>query len=481
MSIEYIKLKAYNPDLLVDVEKGFITADVASASGTLTVESIAGIGVGDYLLLGEFGQENAEIVRVHIGTAPSGTTITLNANTTRKHERGTAFYRIDRDQVEFSRATTLAGSKAVLSTASINPESVWTIYEDITNTTGFGFYRFKNSGDTTFTGYSESIPYTGYGEETLKKIFDSVRYDMGMVDEHGEPTWEGKIGRKAMIQAVIDCQEDLAKARSRWSFLTNFDATVSELSTGEDAYDLPSDIAYEDRRIMIQAVRVGGNKKLRYIDKNKFNEEREEIVKTTLGSAITSTTQTTITLTDSSDFDDSGNIQVIVDDQDAIDNIAYTANDRTTNTLSGVTGILETVTAGANVWQGATFGEPSRYTIYEDKIYLDYPPSADWEDYNLIMDYYAKPTVVDDLADEVQFPASVIKPYVIYKMMLLRGDGDLAKAQVWFAVYNDKKSELIQNENRGQVFKFTPNRTPKKTVNLASYVDYDDTATSSTD
>src|SRR3990167_5281940 len=156
-STSFPVLQSYNPELLLNVLRTPLTADSTAASGTITVSNIVGVGVGDYLLIGEFGQETAEIVRVHTVTAPSGTTITLNANTTYAHIRGESVYRIDRNQVEFSRATTLTGSKSVLVTSDITPDSLYTVYEDTTNTTGFGFYRWKNSADTTYTNYSESL------------------------------------------------------------------------------------------------------------------------------------------------------------------------------------------------------------------------------------------------------------------------------------------------------------------------------------
>lgn len=470
MAINYITLRAYNPDLIKDVVTNFLTVDEASASATIEVESITGIADNDYLLLGEFGQETAEIVQVK--GSPTGTTVTLEASTAKNHNRGDSVYVIDRNQVEFSRATTLTGSKTDPITGSttvpqaIQPDQIWSIYVDTANTTGFGFYRFKNEEDSTYSNYSESIPYAGYTEQSLKEIFDSVLLDLGYTDEHGEPVWTDRISRTAGFKAVKDCQEDLAKSRQRWSYLTNFDVTVSELSTGEDAYDLPSDIAYENRRSMVNGVRIGNNEKLIYIDKETFNENREGVSKTTLGSAISATTDVTITLTDSSDFDDAGGLQIVVDDQDVIDDVAYTSNARGTNIVSGVTGIAETVSSGANVWQGASFGEPKYFTIYEDKIYLDVPPDTDWEDYNLLMDYYARPTVVNDLADEAQFPASIIKPYVAYKLTLLKNDGDIVKASNWLTVYEKMKEDLIANENRGQIFKFTPNRKPKTTTNL---------------
>ena len=473
----YNIIKAYNPELILDVVNTYLTADVTASSGTLTVPNVVGIGVSDYLLLGDFGQETAEIVRVHTSTAPSSTTITLNANTTYAHIRGERVFRIDRNQVEFSRATTLTGSKSVLATSDIQPDRLYTTYEDTTNSTGWGFYRWKNSADTTYTNYSESYPYAGYSEQTLKKIFDSVLTDIGLVDDNGQPLWTNKISREAAYQAVVDCQDLIARRRYRWSYLTNFNVNFGELATGDDAYDLPSQIAKEDGQAQILALRIGANKAMKYIDKRTLNEWREDVNQTTLGGAITGTGDTTITLTDSSDFGDSGNIQVIADDGESIDEIAYTSNNRTTNVLSGVTGIAAAVANGAIVWQGAMFGEPKRYTVFENSVILDPPPTFDWEQYNLIGDIYEKPTVVNDLADEAQFPATVIKPFVKYKLDLLRYDGDEVKAAPSYERFKERLAEIELAENNGQRFSFRPNRVPNTTSNLRTLNRLDPTVT----
>lgn len=472
-TIGYPTIKFYNPDLLVDVAQANLLSDVTAAGMTLSVDSITGIGVGDYLLIGEFGHETSEIVRVHTATTPSGTTITLNAACTYDHSRDERLYRIDRDQVEFSRATTLTGSKSVLATSNIATDSQYTVYEDITNTTGYGFTRAKNSADSTYSNYSESFPYAGYSEQSLKKIFDSVLVSLGMVDDLGQPIWTSKISRDAAFQAVVDCQDLIARKRYRWSYLTNFDVVISELATGEDTYALPDRIAREDGQASILALRIGGRRDMTYVDKRKFNRLRQNVVKTTLASAISSTSDVTITLTDSSDFGNSGNIQVVVDDQDAIDSIAYTANDKGTNVVSGVTGILETVSNGANVWQGASFNEPTTFTTYEDEVKLNPVPSEDWEDYNLIGDIYEKPTVVNDLADEAQFPATVIKPYLKHALELLKYDGDESKSDASYKRFLERLSDLENAENNGQRFSFSPGRRPTTTTNLKTRVPAD--------
>lgn len=464
--VEYPTIKAFNPDLLVNAVQVELADDATAGASTLTVSSITGIGVGDYLLVGEFGLETAEIVRVSTGVAPSGTTITLNANAVYGHGRSTVIYRIDRNQVEFSRSTTLTGGKSVLATVDIQCDNLYTVYEDTTNSTGFGWYRFKNSGDTTYSNYSESYPYAGYGEQTVKKILDSALLILGIVNELGEPTFTPSLSRMAGVIAINDCQQELKELRHRWSYLTNFNYAIAELSTGQDTYSLPSDIAEEEGHLSIRAARISAQKDLKFIDKSQMDVRRENVVKTTLGSAISSTGDVTVTLADSSDFDDSGSILVVDDDGAGFDTITYTGNNRSTNVLSGVTGIAETHASGAIVLQGATLDKPVVYTVFEDSIVLDPIPSASWNLHNLIIDAYLDPTVINDLADEAEFPATVIKPYVAWRYAMILDGGQGSRIATLYGLYNAEKDKILRKEATGHYTKLQPNRRPDVTSNF---------------
>lgn len=419
MATQYNTIQAYNPDLLLDVSTLELQKDGTSGDATLTVVSILGVSVGDYIMIGEFGSETSEIQRVHTSTVPTGNTITLAGTLTYDHSRGIIMYIIDRNQVEFSRATTLAGSKSVLATVDIAADQIFTIHEDTANTTGFGFYRWSNEADAAFSNYSESTPYAGYSQQSLKSIFDSALSSVALVDEKGLPEFTDIITRALGVIAVNDCQQEMKEMKRRWSYLTDFDVVISELSTGQDEYALPSTIASEEGANAILSARVGSKRDMKFIDKRQLDVRRTDVNKTTLGVAITSTGDTSVTLTDSSDFLASGTMVVVDDDNAGTDSIPYTANDKATNIVSGATDIAETHANGALTWQGVTFAEPRAFTAFEGNIVLDPPPKAAFDNVNLYIDMYTKAVVVNDLADEAKFPASVVKPYVAYKFALL--------------------------------------------------------------
>ena len=464
VSIVFPVIQFDNAALLLNVARTFMTIDQTAVGTSLTSGSIVGISDGDYILLGEFGQDTAEIVRV--SGAPSGSTITLTGNTVFVHLRNTPIYRLDRNQVEFSRATTLTGSKSVLATVSILASSVYTVYEDQTNTTGYGFGRAKNSADSTYSNYSESYPYAGYSAQTMKSIFDSCLRDLGLVDSDGTPSFRGAVTRESALCQVNDCQEELALIRHRWSYLTAFNTVIGTIATGQDAYTLPSNIAFEEGNPALMAVRVASKPDLTFIDKLMLNRRRQSAVKTTLLVAITSIADVTITLTSSADMDDSGSIIVIYDDGSDYDTIDYTSNNRTTGVLSGVTGIAVTHAAGAVVWQNRTPSLPNAWAVYNDSLVLDPPPYASVNGRNLYGDIYTKPTVIDDLASEAQFPAAVIKPYVSAKLAMLIDNGSMSRAQGFMQDFEKQKNAMIGKETTGQFIKLQPLRRPNPTTNF---------------
>ena len=101
----------------------YLTAESASGASTLTVKSISNFAVKLILLIGELGDENSEIIKTHATTDPSGTTITLAASLVKTHDPYTKIRVMLYDQIEISSATTIAGTKSVLDTIAVQPES----------------------------------------------------------------------------------------------------------------------------------------------------------------------------------------------------------------------------------------------------------------------------------------------------------------------------------------------------------------------
>lgn len=175
-------LKAYSDKLIENRDFTYLTVAVDAAATTLTV---AGVDIvswinADYILIGEFGEETAEIKNISAATA-AGTSLTVAA-VTFAHPIGTKVYHLDFNQVRFVHSTTALSAdidNANLTTIAIEPSNLYTRYEDTTNTTGFGSFRFRNSTTAGFSSYAAFVAYTGYTVKSLWKLREKVRKFLG--------------------------------------------------------------------------------------------------------------------------------------------------------------------------------------------------------------------------------------------------------------------------------------------------------------
>lgn len=231
---------ARNYDLVRDREKTYLTSAVAAAATTLTVRGVDtnAWADNDYLIVGEIGNGTAEIMQVN-GAVSDGTSLTIDrsgaAGGTRfAHSINEPVYRIDYNQIEFSRAATEAGAKSTLATIEIQPDDFHTRYEDTTNSTGFGFIRFYNSTTTIFSTYSDGIPYTGYSARSLGRISRRIRSELG------EPDYKF-LSDEDIREEVNEEQRDIAHERL-WPFYEDI-FSDSRVAYKRD-YDIDSDVVF---------------------------------------------------------------------------------------------------------------------------------------------------------------------------------------------------------------------------------------------
>lgn len=229
-------LKARNSTLIENAKKTYLTAASAVSATSLTVKDNTGfITDNQYIMLGEPGQDGTEIVQNNAYTT-AGTSITIDnegsGGCTFAHEIGTPIYAISYNQVEFSHTTTTTGAKTVMATSALTPDHEDTQYQDTTYTSGYYFIRFKNATSTTYSQYSDPIPYTGY---TTKSLFNVLKKVRRLLDEPDE----SQIKDSDIIEEINDKQRDIAHDRI-WSF---YEGTKS-LSTVKDQfkYDVASDV-----------------------------------------------------------------------------------------------------------------------------------------------------------------------------------------------------------------------------------------------
>lgn len=406
-----INLKIANQNLLVSnlsLTEGQITArlisDVAAGSSSVLVNNINGFAAGNfYVLIGNFGDTNAEIIKMHASTAPTGSTLTLASAIAYDHYSDTVVTLLDYNQVEFSRATTLTGTKTVLATQSINSNREDSLYKDLTNTTGYAFARFKNAGSSAFSSYSVGLSYSGNGQTSVQKIVEKACRDTG-VEVGGQYSTE-----EMLLDDINDCQD--AVTDFDWKFELIKDTTSLTAVAYENTYDLSS-LAYEMKYpgIMqgIKDLKLG-TYDLDYIDNDEMNLNYANTAFTTLASQA-SANATSITLTSSYEFPESGTVYV------GGFAIPYTANSQATGVLSGISSsvITSIIAAGSNVWWNASPGLSRKYTITVDnKILLDRPVDSVYAGYIFKFEYLKKLTRFTDFSSTTEVPFTDIMPLFI--------------------------------------------------------------------
>ena|SRR3990167_8992297 len=218
-----------NRDLVINREKTYLTGDADAADTTLTVRAVDSNAWADndYIIVGEIGSENAEIMQLN-GAVTDGPSVTIDRSggaggLRNDHSVGEPVYRVAYNRIEFSRNTTdTSAGVSVLATQEIQPDDLFTRYEDASNTTGFGFVRFNNELSGTFSAYSDGIPYTGYHALSLGKMLRLVRKHLGLENDFVT------ISDEDIIDELNEKQRDVAHIRL-WPFYENIfsDSTVA--------------------------------------------------------------------------------------------------------------------------------------------------------------------------------------------------------------------------------------------------------------
>lgn len=451
-------------DLLVDAKKTFLTSDTASGVSSLTVQNIAGFAINQILLIGPVGSEGSEIIKTHAVTAPSGSTVTLASATVFPHSASTPIYIIPFDQLEVSNAATTAGVKTVLASmpVSLVADAETTDTNDTTNTSGYYFARFKNSITATFSSYSDPAPYGGYTQLSARSVIDAA------LNEINKSTSE-VLSDEFAFQQLDAFQFEVLRKLKRWSFMESFDTDIGDTETGIWRVAAPTDLDDQNSNKSIYNFRIGRGSNLTYVDKEKWNDITSGVAHTTLASNVI-VGASTLTLTASGDFPDSGTIQV------ADNQYTYTANATDTGILTLDTVSTTTNTAGDDVFFGASIGEPLYWTIFSGYLYVYPIISSDFDERNFFLDYYKGLTRITADSDVLVVPDPVAASYFLQWKFLkkLNNGEENAGSTACRDLFIEKRMDLIKKDTLGVSFRLRP---LKNSLNEGSEFGQDDRRT----
>ena len=408
-----VELFISHPDINEN-EQSFLTTDYNAGVSSLIVDNANEFTADEYVIVGSLGSDKCEIVKI---STVSGSTQTITVSSTiHAHNRGERVTFIPYNQITIQRSTDSGSSYSDLVTVDIRPDSTETFYQHITGaSTDYYRVKFYNETTTNESQVSDGIIATGFVDNSAGQIIRAALLSLGeRID--GEV-----LTKEFLFQALHEGREELDSHPNveRWAFRTIFDYDFGDMIPGRFTITLPTDLREPDTYKNILSLRLGReNYNVIPTDKNTINEFYQNIAHSTLNGAIT-TGSTSIILTSSGDFDESGSVDIAAESISAeIDNVDYTTNTESTKTLGTVTNIGANHADDRDIWQGASFGIPTHYTVDNGTLIFSQPFDNDNAGENIKGDYYKKLERADsdgDVLDE-DFASTLYIPYMRWRI-----------------------------------------------------------------
>ena len=443
-------MQASFTELLITTARTKLNMPVALGESAIQVYSINGFDVNIPLLIGDFGNESAEIINTHSTTAPANKIISLNSAISKGHNQDTPVFVLIYDTVELSHADAEDGAKTIISSAIINPESEDYVIDDETYSDGYYFIRYQNSITTQFSDYSDPIPHDGLEPNTVGAVIYEVLEDLNCsLDE--------KLTHSMLLSALNRMMREVRGRLNKWSDYQKFDANLGVIQAGTVAYDLPDDIYTKSTNRSIKNVKVAGIK-LRYIDKNEYDRINRQSFSSLIVQANPG--NTSLRLDDAIDFTEAGVVTVFVGGERH--KITYTSKGSGNNTLYGVPvsgdgSIPEALYVGSIVAQNETYADPQVYTIYNQQLQV--PCLSRRIGMDIGIDYWTDIETVDSNMDTLAMPRYDMAFH--YLKAYIRGqvenNGVVDRDDVDYIKYLEITATAIRREHTGQKRIMAPN------------------------
>jgi hypothetical protein len=434
---------------LISIYHSSLKKDYAAGVGSVEIYNINQFAINIICVIGDYGNEGSEIIKTHASTAPTGNTVTFASNTTKPHSKDTPIHIYAFDQIEFSHADTLTGSKSVLgSIQNLDPTQSEVGYNDTANTSGYYFTRYKNSITGNFSDYSDGIPYSGLPINTVGYAIDTAMNEL-----------DAKFSETLTFTKLIGVSRQMLKLvrgkMKAWSKYQEYDYLVGTASQGTNKIPVPNTLYDKNSNRSVLNVRIGSNGiPLNQIDRDEYlrlsDDSRNTTVVTQAAIAATS-----IVLADTSDLDDSGSIDIFVSGVKYT--ISYSVNTRSTNTLSGIgtDQITIIIPVSTEVWQNAEYGTPEYFNVSDGYLYFWPMVSSSYEGRNIVMDFYTDIEEIDSQMDVILGTKfDMLIPYLKWKIRTFtenNGKEDLKDPSLseFRELLNDAKANDAGAEEQG--------------------------------
>lgn len=396
-----------NTDLARDKRFTYLTEDVISTGTTIRVQSILGFegmstSSGQIICIGEMGEERTELLRSSVtsGYNPSQAykEVTLRDSMNFNHPQDTKVYIIDWNRVSFEWSSTLTGTKSTLRAYPLDlwPDLSETHFVDTSQTTGYYFTRFNENVGSTYSDYSDAIPYAGYDDNTVFSIKKRA------LSELGEEI-DGKIiTHEFLNEKLWEARREYHLAPGKRPFRRKFNVDIGNALTGSFRIELPTDVEKPFTSENIYGVRIGTEKNMEYIDKKEWDEWYRNVPHTFLTTAYAVGDQD-LYVSNARDFSGSGAITV------EGTSVSYSAKSNTGGTMRISTAGSWAASVGSDVWQNASYGLPDKFTVFADPdgsayIYFNRPIDTAYIGQNIYSDFYSSVLGRDSDADKLDEP-----------------------------------------------------------------------------
>ena len=334
--------------------------------------------------------------------------MTLASALTKPHSKDTEVSILAFNQIEFSWSATLAGAKTVLATLSIDPEQDEMMYEDTTHTSGYYFTRYYNTLTTTYSDYSDGIPYSGLPTNTV-----GYAVDMAM-NELAQPFTE----RLTFAMVIGFAQDMLSLVRGKlitWNKYREFEQDFGTVSQGVRRIALPAAVYDQNSSKSIKNLRVADGPSLAPVSRDEYLRMTEDATYTEVATQA-AIADTSLVLDDTDDLDDTGTVYAYK--SGVRYTIEYTANNRSTNTLTvSATQITVILPVDTPIWQGVQEGTPSHFSVWDGFVYFYPMISEQYEGRSLIGDYLTDIESIDSQMDVISGNYfAMLKPYLRFRI-----------------------------------------------------------------
>lgn len=406
-------IRVAHPDIS-GYPRTYLRSSIAAAGTTATVADNNGFADNDWFIIGEVGDMKTEDNDVN-GAVTRGTSITctisilkfghdIDSPFTRILERGIAIYGINATTgtgtiIESVGAKTASGTQ-LADAVMIQWDKEYTEYTMITTDTTYTHYYVVFTDGTTDSDASDYILAAGLGSTAIQHQVNSA---LEMTDE--EISVDGKITREFLLEQCNKWQDEVtqyvytdprdgSKKIKNWPFEEADDTSSITATENENEYALSSlsnTIKFSKTNQAIIDIRFGTGV-LDYISPSEMDKKFEGIHRTNVATAITAS-DTSIVLDNTYELTESGTVNV------GADTITYTGNTETTGTLTGCTGVDNSHSVDAAVWQNVTPGLPDLYTVFNGTIILNKPVDTNYVGYVIRVKYYKALTRFSDFSD----------------------------------------------------------------------------------